>query len=70
MRKQFRLSCLEVNQRHTKFNVFDPHGANCGTLTLLTKEVKDFLRFDWNAEIDWNGLGIKWQDITEGKEVA
>lgn len=55
--KSFKISCIESNPKHTKFNIFDSHGANCGTITILTSEVEDFVdsRFNWAGSIDWNG---------------
>jgi len=37
------------------FTVFDQTGANCGTLTLRNQDAEDFVRFDWNGDVDWNG---------------
>lgn len=53
--KPFKLSCVESNERHTIFNVFDPKGANCGRLTILTEDVINFLQHSWNGNIFWNG---------------
>jgi hypothetical protein len=53
--KPFTLTCLESNTRHTKFNVFDPTGANCGTLTILTDDVVGFIQRSWKGNINWDG---------------
>jgi len=52
---KFKLSCLETNSRHTKFNVFDRRGANCGTIVILTDDVVEFVSKNWNGDVWWNG---------------
>jgi len=54
--KYYKLSCKETNPRHTTFGVYDPHGAYCGTLTLLTADVRIFVQESWSGIIFWNGL--------------
>ena len=54
--KPYKLHCTGSNSRHTQFQVFDPKGANCGTLTVLTSEAMDFVKFSWTGEVFWNGL--------------
>lgn len=51
---RFRISCIETNQRHTKFTLYDPHGANCGVITILTDDVRLFLQRSWNGDIFWH----------------
>lgn len=55
---KFKITCVETNSQHTHFNVFDPHGANCGLLTFLTKDAEAFIKYSWNGDVDWDG---KWQ---------
>jgi len=59
MRKQYKLDCMEWNPRHVKFNVFDPTGANCGILTILTDDALNFVKYSWNGDISWHGKGPK-----------
>jgi len=40
---RYKIDCLEWNPQHVRFNVFDPFGANCGVLTILAKDVKNFV---------------------------
>lgn len=51
----FKLSCSEWNVKHVKFNLFDPHGANCGKIVILTEDVLQFAKYSWNGNIAWNG---------------
>ena len=51
--KRWKLSCVEVNDMHIKWNLFDTHGVNCGTVTVLRTEVVDFLQ-QWHGAIEWN----------------
>jgi len=53
---KFKLSCVEWNGRHVKFNVFDPYGANCGQLTLLATDIVVFIQQVWKGSVFWNGL--------------
>jgi len=55
MRRSFKLRCESRNANHTKFSIFDQTGANCGTLTVRSQDAEDFVRFDWNGDVDWNG---------------
>jgi len=59
MRKSFLLRCEQSNPQHTQFSLFDPQGANCGTITVLTSAVDGFIRYDWNGNVDWNGKLLK-----------
>lgn len=52
------LDCMESNERHTKFRLFDPQGANCGTLCIITTDVPEFIANKWNGDVQWNGLFI------------
>jgi hypothetical protein len=52
--KRYELNCLEWDATHVKFNVFDPQGANCGTLTILVSDVVNFVKHSWNGDISWN----------------
>lgn len=56
MRKPYKLDCIEWNDRHVRLNVFDPTGANCGTLTLPSADVLGFVLNSWKGDIFWNGL--------------
>lgn len=51
----FRLSCAAVNARHVSFALFDPAGANCGTVTILRADAKRFIAEDWRGDVSWNG---------------
>lgn len=53
--KRYRLDCLDWNPEHVKFNVFDGVGANCGTLTIRTADVVNFLRDNWRGNLFWHG---------------
>lgn len=53
MRKQFKLRCDSSNSKHTRFTMFDPAGANCGSICINTCDVVPFMGQDWNGEIDW-----------------
>lgn len=53
---KYNLSCFDSNLQHTKFNMFDATGANCGRLTILTEDVVNFLTNNWKGNIDWNGM--------------
>lgn len=50
----WKLNCVSVNPIHTRFVVFDPHGAWCGEITLLTSDVLDFAQHVWNGVVNWN----------------
>ena len=52
---RYKIDCLEWNPQHVRFNVFDPFGANCGVLTILAKDVKNFVTHSWKGDIFWNG---------------
>jgi len=59
VRRKFKLRCFEVNPKHVKFYLFDVHGANCGCITVDAEDARDFIKFDWNGDVDWNGLTEK-----------
>jgi hypothetical protein len=56
--KRFKLVSVEINDQHTKFSLFDPAGANCGFITILSEDVPDFIsQWNWNGTLEWkNGL--------------
>jgi len=58
--KNFKLVCQATNAQHTTFALFDRGlggtRANCGTITISTSDLVYFLRYNWNGDIDWNGL--------------
>ncbi len=53
--KKFTLSCLSTNPTHTKFQIYDPHGANCGEITVLSEDAEKFVAFNWSGTVLWNG---------------
>jgi len=53
---KFKLSCTKWDSSHIWFNVFDATGANCGTITVLTDDVIDFVSKNWNGDVTWNGI--------------
>lgn len=55
MRRPFLLRCDGSNPKHTRFTMFDQGRANCGTITILTADVLDFIANDWNGDVDWQG---------------
>ena len=57
MRKGFKLVCQDWGNTHARFILFDPVGANCGTIVLLTGDALDFVKYDWNGSVFWNGKG-------------
>lgn len=57
MRKGFKLVCQDWGNTHARFILFDPVGANCGTIILLTGDALDFVKYDWNGSVFWNGKG-------------
>jgi len=67
---KFTISCKDTNPRHTTFAVYDFRGANCGTLTILTDDIPDFIQRSWNGNIQWNGRfprSVEHQPV-EGKD--
>ena len=62
----FRLRCDDIGQQHTKFTVFDPERFNCGTLTIRTNDVNDFLYYSWKGRLDWNGRERKGRTVLRG----
>jgi hypothetical protein len=55
MRTPYKLYCVESNVMHVRFNLFDPKGANCGSLCVLTEDVENFLMNSWKGSINWDG---------------
>lgn len=56
MRKKFKLQCNSTNSKHTSFTLFDPAGVNCGTIRVLTSDVRDFISYDnWSGTVFWCG---------------
>lgn len=53
---KYKLRCNKYNNRHVEFSVFDgtQARANCGTLTILTKDCVNFLQNAWKGDIDWD----------------
>lgn len=51
----FKLDCVDWNETHVKFNVFDPRGANCGLLTISRADVINFVKYSWKGNIFWHG---------------
>ena len=54
---KLKLSCLDSNAGHTRFIVFDTHGANCGIITISTQE-EDLIALlnSWSGPIEWHGI--------------
>lgn len=52
---RYKIRCIDWNDQHVKFNVFDTKGANCGVLTIETKDVTNFVTQAWNGAIFWDG---------------
>jgi hypothetical protein len=61
----FKLSCIEWNSVHVKFNLFDPSGANCGQVCIRTEDVEKFIgKRNWVGTVAWNGLyPIEWEPV-------
>lgn len=55
----YTLDCIDWNDQHVKFRVFDHTGANCGFLTILTRNVRNFVGRCWNSDIRWNDKAPK-----------
>lgn len=55
---RWKLDCLHVNPAHCVFRIFDPHGANCGQVTLNCADVPDFISDVWRGSVNWNGKFI------------
>lgn len=54
--RKFLLKCLEWNDAHVKFGVYEsPGGALNGYLTFVTDDVRFFVADAWNGDVDWNG---------------
>ena len=51
---RYKLDCISWNSEHVKFNLFDRQGANCGVITVATRDVFYFLQAAWKGEIVWN----------------
>jgi len=52
----YKLNCTSWNGQHVRFTVFDPKGANCGEICVLTGDVFNFIRSSWRGDVFWNGL--------------
>ena len=52
----FRLSCINTNLVHTKFNLFDFTNVSCGLITIRTKDVPEFIDHNWTGDIQWNSI--------------
>lgn len=50
-----KFKCTDINERHSKFNLYDKAGANCGHIAILTTELTEFAAL-WRGTIDWNGF--------------
>jgi hypothetical protein len=49
----YKLVCLECNEAHAKFNLFDPKGANCGMVTIATEDLHTFTGLNWKGLVQW-----------------
>lgn len=56
LQRMFKLSCISTNVKHTRFDLFDSEGANCGQITILTIDIVYFIGRAWNDSIEWNGI--------------
>ena len=69
MRKKFKLRCDSTNPKHTSFTLFDQAGVNCGTIRVLTSDVRDFIAYDnWSGEVDWCGNLPHFDQLESEKE--
>lgn len=59
------LRCDNVNDQHTQFTLIDWKRANCGVITILTDDVRRFMREVWRGNIDWQGLWPHFANRTE-----
>ncbi len=50
---KYKLECKKADPTHVKFAVYDPVGANCGTISVLTSDVRNFVARSWNGNVDW-----------------
>ena len=41
-KRVFKLRCDDIGSVHARFTLFDPEHANCGKLTIRTKDLSDF----------------------------
>jgi hypothetical protein len=53
-KRVFKLRCDNIGPAHTRFTLFDPAHANCGSLTILTSDLTDFVYYSWKGRVDWN----------------
>lgn len=67
MKHKFKLDCFESNGFHTRFKVFDPRGANCGELCILTQDAASFVADNWNGLVFWNGHEPKKKQVHESQ---
>lgn len=52
---KYKISCLEWNELHIRFGVYDGKGAHCGVITIEASDVRTFLQ-NWAGAVFWNGL--------------
>ena len=57
---------MTSGQQDAQFTVFDPVRANCGTLTIQTSSLCDFLYYSWKGQVDWNYIKRKGQAALRG----
>ena len=55
MNDKFTLTCIGTNPKHTRFNLFDMTGANCGTICIQTKDIIPFIARAWADNVQWQG---------------
>jgi len=55
MKKPYKLSCMDWNSRHVRFALYDPFGANCGEISVLSGDVQNFISNSWSGDVLWNG---------------
>lgn len=54
MDRKYRLECKHIDLMHTRFALYDPTGANCGNIIVLTSDARNFISRNWNGNVDWN----------------
>jgi hypothetical protein len=64
-KRVFKLRCEAIGQVHARFTLFDPEHANCGVLTILTKDLSDFVYYSWKGRVDWNERARKRKGLPE-----
>ena len=53
-KRVFKLRCDGIGRVHTKFTLFDPDHANCGTIVISTRDLMDLVYHSWSGRVDWN----------------